>query len=98
MRRVVDRGRLQRVFSGVLRVAGAPESWEQMALAAVLASGEGAVVSFLAGAYLWNVAGFWEQPQCEITTPSRRRSRLDGVIVHDSEILDGNHVNRRRGI
>ena len=98
IRHRVDRGRLQRVFSGVLRVAGAPESWEQMALAAVLASGEGAVVSFLAGAYLWNVAGFWEQPQCEITTPSRRRSRLDGVIVHDSEILDGNHVNRRRGI
>jgi len=98
IRHRVDRGRLQRVFAGVFRVAGAPESWDHMALAAVLASGEGAVVSFLAGAYVWNIAGFWEQPQCEITTPSRRRTRLEGVIVHDSEILDGLHVDRRRGL
>jgi hypothetical protein len=98
IRHRVDRGRLQRVFPGVFRVAGAPESWEQMALAAVLASGEGAVVSFRAVGYVWNLAGFWEQPQCEITTPSRRRTRLDGVIVHDSEILDGLHVDQRRGI
>jgi len=98
IRHRVDRGRLQRVFAGVFRVAGAPESWDQMALAAVLASGEGAVVSFLAGAYVWNIAGFWEQPQCEITTPSRRRTRLEGVIVHDSEILDGLHVDRRRSL
>src|SRR5262249_22742716 len=47
---------------------------------------------------LWNLAGFWEQPQSEITTPSRRRTRLRDVIVHDSEILDGIHVDRRRRV
>jgi hypothetical protein len=58
----------------------------------------GAVVSFVAAAYLWNLAGFWEQPPCEITTPSRRRTRLDDVIVHDSEVLDGLHVDRRHRV
>jgi len=98
IRHRIDRGRLQRVLPGVLRIAGAPESWEQMTLAAVLSSGEGAVVSFRAAAYLWSLAGFWEQPTCEITTPSRRRTRLAEVIVHDSETLDGLHVDRRRAI
>src|SRR3954454_15675287 len=88
--------RLERVHPGVYRIAGSPESWDQMALAAVPASGDGAKVSFLSGAYVWNLAGFWETPPCSITTPSRRRTRLGRVIVHDSHVLDGIHVDRRR--
>src|SRR5262249_7315714 len=95
---LLAQARLEHVLPGVYRIAGSPESWEQMALAAVLSSGPGAVVSFLAAAHLWNLAGFWEQPQSEITTPSRRRTRLRDVIVHDSEILDGIHVDRRRRV
>jgi len=91
-------GRLERVLPNAYRIAGSPESWEQMALAAVLSSGDGALVSFQAAAYVWTLAGFWEQPPCEITTPSRRRSRLEGVIVHDSETLDGIHADRRHRI
>lgn len=91
-------GRLERVHPGVLRIAGAPEGWEPAVMAAVLASGSGAVASFLAAAHLWNLAGFWEMPPVEITTPTRRRTRLADVLVHDSQVLDGIHVARRHAI
>ena len=91
-------GRLERVHPGVLRVAGAPEGWEPALMGAVLAAGEGAVGSFRAAAHLWGLAGFWEAPPIEITTPTRRRTRLDDVVVHDSAVLDCLHVDRRRGI
>ena len=90
--------RLEPVHRGVYRVAGSPESWEQAAFAAALAGGAGAVVSFLAGAHLWNLAGFWEQARVTITVPYGRRARLHGVTVHDSQILDGPHVAQRHGI
>src|SRR6478752_6149781 len=45
--------RLEYVHPNVYRIAGSPETWEQTALAAVLSSGDGAVVSFRAAAYLW---------------------------------------------
>ena len=90
--------RLEPVHRGVYRVAGSPESWEQAAFAAALAGGAGAVVSFLAGAHLWNLAGFWEQARVTITVPYGRRARLHDVTVHDSQILDGPHVDRRHGI
>lgn len=91
-------GRLESVHRGVYRVAGSPESWEQMAHAAALAGGGGAAVSFRAAAHVWNLAGFWEQPPVEITVPHLRRARLHDVVVHDSQILDGIHVDRRHGI
>lgn len=94
----VRRGRLERVLPGVLRVSGAPEGWEPAVMAAVLGAGHGAVVSFRAAAHLWSLPGFWEAPPVEVTTPSRRRVRLAEVVVHDSEVLDGPHVDRRHGI
>jgi len=98
VRHRIDTGRLERVHTGVLRVTGAPETWEQGLLAATLASGTGAVASHRSAAHLWNLAGFWEAPPLEITTPSRRRTRLREVVVHDSEVLDGIHVDRRRRV
>ena len=44
-RRLVAAGRLLVVRPGVYRLAGAPVTWEQGVLAAVLAAGPGAVVS-----------------------------------------------------
>ncbi len=98
LERLAGAGRLERVHPGVYRIAGAPEGWEPAVMAAVLAAGDEAVASFCAAPYLWSLAGFWEMPPVEITTPSRRRVRLDGVVVHDSEVLDGIHVARRHGI
>jgi hypothetical protein len=91
-------GRLQGVHPNVLRIAGAPESWEASAMAAVLAAGRRTVVSFRAAAYLWMLAGPWVTPVVEVTTPTRRRVRMSGVVVHDSWILDDIHVDRHRGI
>lgn len=92
------RGTLVRVLPQVYRIAGAPDGWEPALMAAVLAAGHGAVGSFLAAAHLWTLAGFWAAPPVEITTPSRWHVRLPDVVVHDSEILDGIHVDRRRSI
>jgi hypothetical protein len=86
------------IHRGVYRLAGSPESWEQMAHAAVLAGGPAAVLSFLAAAHLWQLAGFWEPPPIEITVPRARRARLHDVTVHDSRVLDGPHLAKRRGI
>lgn len=94
----VRTGRLERVLPGVLRVSGAPEGWEPAVMAAVLGAGDGAVASFRAAAHLWSLAGFWEPPPVEVTTPSRWRVRIPDVVVHDSEVLHGLHVDRRHGI
>lgn len=91
-------GRIERIHAGVYRVAGSPETWDQALMAAVLAAGSGAVASFGAAAHLWDLAGFHEAPRVEITTPAHRRARLRDVVVHDSHVLDGIHVARRRSI
>lgn len=87
----VQRGSLIPVRTGVFRVAGAPETWEQHLLAAVFAGGEGTVASFRSAAWLWRLAGFETPDQLEITVPRRRRARLPGVQVHDSRVTGRAH-------
>ena len=60
--------------------------------------GPGAVASFRTAARLWALPGIDSEDLLEITTPTRRRSRIPGVTVHDSFILDGWHVTRRSSI
>lgn len=91
-------GRLEVVRTGVLRVAGTPETWEQQLLAAVLAGGQGAVASFRAAAALWGLEGLAARRKPEITVPSERRARLPGVVVHDSMMMPARHCGRRNGI
>jgi len=67
-------------------------------MAACLASGEGSVASNRAAARLWGIARFRSADALEITTPTRRRSRLPGVIVHDSQVLGRRHVAKRSTI
>ena len=86
--------RLEPIRRGVYRVAGAPESWRQHLLAACLSAGDGAVASFRAATFLWGLNGF-SQETLEITVPGRQRTRLDGVIVHDSTVTGPLHVATR---
>ncbi len=86
--------RLEPLRRGVYRVAGAPESWEQHLLAACFAAGEGAVASFRAATVLWGLNGYCSAT-LEITVPGRQRTRLDGVIVHDSTVTGSLHVATR---
>ena len=91
-------GRLERVRPCVYRVAGAPQTWEQVVLAACLTAGPRSHASFRAAARLWMLSGFETEDVVEITTPSRRRARISGVIVHDSEVTGRRHTARRHGI
>ncbi|HEY8218245.1 MAG TPA: hypothetical protein VIH82_13995 [Acidimicrobiia bacterium] len=95
---MLRRAELEWVRPSVLCFVGAPATWEQAILAACLTSGDGAVASFRTAAALWGMPGVDADDAIEITTPTRRRSRIAGVVVHDSFILDGWHVARRRSI
>lgn len=91
-------GQLERAGHAVYRVLGAPETWEQHVLTACFVGGRESVASFRTAARLWALPGIDSEDPLEITTPTRRRSRIPGVTVHDSFILDGWHVTRRRSI
>jgi hypothetical protein len=82
----VRTGRWIRVHEGVFRIAGAPETWHGNLLAACWAGGAQAVASFRAAAALWELPGGLEK--LEITCPRWRRTRSEGLIVHESTRLD----------
>lgn len=92
--RLVERGALLRVHPGVYRVAGAPVTWHQRQLAAVLAAGADAASSHRAGAHLWDV--YDGEPPVEISVPRRQSLTLSGVVVHRTR--DEMRIHTRRGI
>lgn len=81
----INTGRWIRVAAGVYRLAGAPVTWKQRALAACLISGPGAVVSHRSAAVLWGVSGFRPGP-LEITVPPGRSGRNTLARVHRSDV------------
>lgn len=92
--RLVERGYVVRVHPGVYRIAGAPNTWEQRQLAAVLAGGPDAAASHRAAAYLWRA---WDgEPPVEISVPRRQALVLAGVVVHRTR--DPMVVHHRFGI
>lgn len=88
-------GRLQAVRRGVYRAAGAPETWEQRMLAAVLAAGPGAVASHRSAGRLW---GILESDALDLSVPAGRRLQIDGVMIHRMADLAAASSVRRRGI
>jgi very-short-patch-repair endonuclease len=97
LRSRVERGHLERVDVDVLRVGGAPLSWEARLLAPILSVGDGAVASHRAAAALWGLEGFGKGVP-EITIPRGRRYRRAGVRCHESTDLDRCGVRQRAGI
>ena len=91
--RWVRSGRLVAVQPRVYRVAGAPVTWHQRVLAAVLAAGPGAAASHRTAALLWTMLD--EGPN-EIVVPRGRTPQLRGVIVHQTR--DPIPIGRRSGI
>ncbi len=86
-------GRLRRVHNGVYAVGHAAPSVDGDYMAAVLACGEGAVLSHRAAAYklglLRGVA-----PRSEVTVPTTAERRRPGIVIHrvsslDVSVLDG---------
>ena len=85
------------VRRGVFRLAGAPQSWEQQLMAACLAGGTTARASYDSAGAQWRLLGF-APDKLEITVGPGRRARLDGVIVHQSNVDAATHRTVHRGI
>jgi very-short-patch-repair endonuclease len=84
---LIRRGWLERAQPSVFRVAGAPLTWRQAVMAAVLAAGPGSAASHLTAAALNGFEGARPGP-IHVTSPRwKRRPRLAGVIVHESQDL-----------
>lgn len=96
MYRLVERGVLVCVAKGVYRLAGVPVSWRQRALAACLAAGEGAVVSHLAAAHLWELPSI-AAPPLQLTVPPSRHLRARDPAPRRL-LLGDQEVTRRWGI
>lgn len=82
LQRWLKAGRLQVAHPGVYRLAGAPVTWAQQVLAAVLASGVRAAASHRSAARLWGLLDGDEV--VEISVPRRQVRHLRGVVVHRS--------------
>jgi hypothetical protein len=81
-------GRYVRVRRGVLAVAAVAPSWEQAVLAAVLASGVGALASHTSAARLHGLSDPCLVADCiEIVTPLLRQVRQPGIRAHRSGLL-----------
>jgi hypothetical protein len=91
----VRAGRLHRVRRGVYAVGHARLSQRGVWMAAVLAVGEGAVLSHLCAAVLWQA---WRRavPHLDVVTPRDRRVR--GIRVHRCRNLDRRDVTVRDGV
>jgi hypothetical protein len=96
--RRVHTGRLLRLHRGVYAVGHRALSWRGRWLAAVLAVGDGAVLSHGSAAALWQYLRPIQGP-IHVTVPSDggRRSRR-GLRIHRSRTLTPRDVTRRHGI
>jgi len=88
-------GRLYRLYQGVYAVGHRPVSPLSRAMAAVLACGEGAVLSHGSAATLWGITKEWRTP-LEVTARSARRR--DRLRIHRSKTLTENDITEHFGI
>jgi predicted transcriptional regulator of viral defense system len=89
-------GRLRRMHRGVYAIGGATLPREGRWLAAVMASGEGAVLSHVSAAVHWNLLRY-DAPRPEITAPVSRH-RVPGIRLHRSRCLDAQDTTHHEGI
>lgn len=94
----IDAGRLHRVHRGVYAVGHPLLMPEGRLMAAVLACGEGAVLSHRSAALLWDLRPS-AATRVDVTIPSRagRRPRA-GIRIHRPRSLPDDEVTRHRGI
>jgi very-short-patch-repair endonuclease len=96
--RRVRMGLLHRVFRGVYAVGHAGLSTEGGWMAAVLACGDGAVLSHRSGAYLWRMLEPRGGP-IDVTIPSSSgRKRRKGIRLHRSPSMPNDATTRQDGI
>jgi very-short-patch-repair endonuclease len=93
----VSTGRLHLVARGVYVVGRRELTREGRWMAAVLACGDGAVLSHRSAAELWGI-GYEEQGGIDITIPRRSRLERRGVKVRTRPSFDAKNVTRRHRI
>jgi very-short-patch-repair endonuclease len=97
LRTLVDHGELEFVAQSLYRVGGAPVTWRQKVLAAVLSVGPGAVASHRTAAALWGLSGFPPGDiEVSVSHGGSRRSTL--AKVHQTRSLEPNDVSTIDGI
>ena len=87
IRHRIRNGSFERVGSRVLRLVGAPSTWEQQLMAGVLDLGDAAVVSRRAAAALHGFDGFPSRA-VEFTIPRAERGERTCWTVHTTQRLD----------
>jgi hypothetical protein len=95
--RRIAAGQLDRPLPQVLRLVGAPGTWEQDVMAAVLATRRLAVASHRCAAALHGLDGC-PAGIVEISVTRQHRVTLPGVVVHHIQALDGIDVTTIDGI
>jgi very-short-patch-repair endonuclease len=90
-------GKWKRVRHGVFAIVGAPHTWEQSVLAAVLASGPGAVASHFSAAALHKFPDAIREA-IEVTLAPGTHARVRGVRVHRPQLLPEHDVRVVDGI
>jgi hypothetical protein len=91
----VEDGRLRLVRRGVYAIGGAPSSWPQTVLAAVLAAGSDAVASHVTAGRLWGLKHCDSPPgssRIHVTAPVQLR--IDGVSSHRRSSSRGERRSR----
>jgi hypothetical protein len=97
IRRWVAGGRLRLVHRGVYAVGHDAPSWRADYMAAVLALGPGAAISYRAATRLLSLRR-GPAPRPEVTVPSTAERRRPGVVVHRVGTLDRHDVAMVDGI
>lgn len=80
-------GRWAVVYEGAYRVVGVRLTWRGSLLAACWAGGIRAVASHRSAAELWGLPGRSTR-FVEVTCPRWHRARHDGVLVHETRVVD----------
>ncbi|OJU84558.1 MAG: hypothetical protein BGO11_16190 [Solirubrobacterales bacterium 70-9] len=90
-------GRLFLVARGIYAVGRQELTPDGRWMAAVLACGDGAVLSHRSAAELWGIGREWER-RIDITIPRRSRLERKGIKVRCRPSLDAKNFTHRRGI
>jgi very-short-patch-repair endonuclease len=93
----LDSGRLHRVHSGVYAVGHPVLTKYGRWMAAVLACGDGAVLSHSSAAALWRI-GFEKRSVIELSLPSPSRRRRPGLRIHRRPSLQERDTTTEYGI
>lgn len=94
---LVRRGAWLVAYDGVYRSASAPRTPVQHVKAALLAAGDGAMVSHLSATWIWALLAS-PPAQPHVSVPQPRRVRLPGVAIHRPRDMIGRRPVLRNGL